>query len=108
MEQGRVEERCVALAQRKLDMVGLEVLAELRPPPSQVARQVLLGVRQVLRGPGLDGHFRVRDRALQGQHRRQAVHVRRELCRLRVRLETQVVVAVHRLCGAPWFDDVDL
>ena len=108
MEEGGVEERRVTLGERQLDVVGLEVLTELRPVKGQVPGQVLLRVRQVHRRPGLDRHVRVRDRALQGEHGRQPVHMGREPGGLRAGLEAQMVVAVRGLRRAARVDDVDL
>ncbi len=108
MEQGGVEEDGVTLGERQLHVVGHEVLLELGQPVGEVAVRVLLRVRQVERRAGLDGHVAVRDGALQGEHRRQGVHVGRELGRGLGALEAEVVVAVHRLAGAAGVHDVDL
>ena len=63
-------------------------------------------MRQVHRRARLDRHVDVRDRALQRQHRRESVDVRREL-RGEVEVhEPEVVVAVRGLCGAAGVDDV--
>ena len=56
-------------------VVRLEVLPELRQPPGEVARDVLVGVRQVHRRSALERHVGVCDRPLQRQHRREQVHV---------------------------------
>src|SRR6266498_1816638 len=108
VEQGRVEERRVALRQRQLYVVLVEVRPELRPPPGQVAGLVLLRVRQIHRRARLHRHVGVGDRSLQGQHRREAMHVGGVLRGQVVGLEAEVVVPVCLLCRAARIDHVDL
>jgi hypothetical protein len=108
VDHRRVEERGVPDLQRQLHVVGFEVRRELRPVGGQVARPVLLRVRQVQRRPALQRHVRVRDRALQGEHRGQPVHVRRVLLDRGVGQEPEVVVAVPDLRPAARVDHVEL
>ena len=96
------------LASGSCTWCAVEVVGELRPVAGEVARRVLLRVRQVHRRAGLDRHVAVGDRALQGQHRREPVHVRRVGRRLVERHEAEVVVAVRDLRRAARVDDVDL
>ena len=108
VKDGRVEERRVALAQRQLDVVLLEVRRERRVVEGEIARGVLLGVRQVERRAGLDRHVDVRDCALEREDRRKRVHLRRERrCALEVH-EAEVVVAVGDLGLAAGVHDVQL
>ncbi len=108
VEEGGVEERRVTLLQGQLDMVLGEVRDELRPAPGQIARSEFLRVRQVQRRAGLHGHVAVRHRALEGQHGRQAVDMRRIAGGPVLGEESEVVVAVHTLRGAARVDLVDL
>ena len=108
MEERRVEEAGVALAQRELDVVLGEVGLEVVAPPGEVAGEVLVRVGQVERRPALQRHVAVRDRALEGQHRRQRVHVGRVAGDHLVGQEAEVVVAVRLLGLATRPDHVDL
>ncbi len=69
VEHRRVEEHGVTHIERKLHVIPLEVLDEVATPPGEVAGLVLLGVRQIHRRAGLDGHLAVGDGALQREHR---------------------------------------
>lgn len=82
-------------------MVPLEVVDEFRAPPGEIARLVLLGVRQIQRGAGLDGHVAVRHRTLQSEYGREPVHMRRIRGRLFLAQEPEVVVPVHALRRTP-------
>jgi hypothetical protein len=75
MKERWVEEHGVALSERQLDMMLVEIVAKLRPRRRHVAGQVALRERQVERRSGLNRHVAVRDRALQGQHRREALNM---------------------------------
>ena len=108
VEQRRVEEGGVALGERQLHQVLVEVRDELRPAPGQVAGLVLVRVREVHGRAALDRHVGVRDRALQGEHGREPVHVGREARCLLVGHEAEVVVAVRALRGPAGVDHVDL
>ena len=55
VEQGRIEESGVALGERQLHMVRLEVIAELGPPRGEIAGQIGLRERQVERRSGSTG-----------------------------------------------------
>ena len=108
VEERGVEEDRVALGERQLHVVLREVVAELGEPPGEVAGDELVGVGQVHRRPALDGHVRVGDGALQGQHGRQQVHVGRVALDDVVLEEAEVVVAVRVLCLPTRTYDVDL
>ena len=108
MEQGRVEERGIALLQRQLGVVLLEVLGELGQVEGEVAGLVLVGVGQVEGRAGLDGHVAVRDRALQGQRRATAGGPGPGNGRGHGVHEAEVVVAVRGLRLTTGVDHVDL
>ena len=72
--QRGIEEHRVAGAQRHLHVVFGEELDELRPVERDVAAEEALRVGQQHRRPALDRHVAVGHRALQGEHRRRAVH----------------------------------
>src|SRR6185312_6384536 len=67
-------------AQRHLNLVLGEEVDELGPVEGHVAAEELLRVGQQHRRPALDRHVAMSHCALQSQHRRRAVQVRR-ICR---------------------------
>ncbi len=108
MEQRRVEEDGVALFQRKLHVVFLEVGGEFGPVEGEVAGVILLRMRQVQGGAGFDRHVTVGDGALQSQRRGEQVRMGRVARGLPAGHETEVVVAVGSLRGTARVDDVHL
>jgi hypothetical protein len=107
VQQGRIEQDRVSLAQWQLHVVG-EVRRELRPVERQVPGFVPLGVRQVEGRPGFDRQVAVGDRALQAERGGEPVHVGGEPRRLPGGHEAQVVVAVQHLGRAARVDHIDL
>src|SRR5271165_1383910 len=108
MEKGGIEEHRVALRERELDMMRLEIVAKLRPPRRHVARQVALREWQVERRARLERHVAMGDRALQRQHGRETMHMGGiALDRLR-RLKAEMVIAMRKLRRAARIDDVEL
>mmetsp|Transcript_37726 Transcript_37726/g.95523 ORF Transcript_37726/g.95523 Transcript_37726/m.95523 type:complete len:296 (-) Transcript_37726:5-892(-) len=102
MKESGVEENRVALGQGHLHAALAKILLEFLPPPRQVAQLVLMGVRQVDCGAGLDRHVAMGDSALQCQQRRHMrVHVRGILLGDAVRREAEVVIPMHGLGLAP-------
>ncbi len=97
MIQRRVEEHRVALAQRQLHVMLGEEVDELRPVERDVAAGEALRVRQQHGRAALHRHVAVGHRALQCQHRRGAVQVRRILREVLVRHEAEVIVAMRNL-----------
>ena len=71
----------IALFERQLDMVVVEIVLELLPFQREVARQIGLAVGQEERRAAFERHVALGDGALQGQHRREPVHMRREAAR---------------------------
>ena len=106
--QRGVEEHRVALAQRHLYVVFGEELDELGAVERDVAAEELLRVGQQHRRAALDRHVAVGDRALQGEHRRHAMQMRRIGRQIVGCDEAEVVVAVRNLLLATGIDDVDL
>ena len=78
------------------------------PVERDVAGGEPLRVRQQHRRSALQRHIAVRDRALQRQRRRHAVHMRGVGRQLVDVDEAEVVVAVRNLCRATGIDDIDL
>ncbi len=95
--QRGIEEHRIALAQRHLDVVFGEELDELGSVEGDVAAEEPLRVGQQHRRPALDRHIAVGDRALQGEHRRRAVHVRGVGGQVVGCDEAEVVVAMRNL-----------
>ena len=75
MEERGIEEHRVALRERQLDVMLVEIVAKLRMGRRHVAGQIALRERQVEGRPGLERHVAMSHRALEGKHRREAVHV---------------------------------
>ena len=107
MIQRRIEEHRIARREGQLDVVVGEVVDELGTVERDVPAGEALRVGQQHRRTALDGHVAVGDCALQRQHRRGAVKVRRigGQC---PRDEAEVVVAVRHLRRPAGVDDVDL
>jgi hypothetical protein len=86
----------------------LEVGAEVRPAPRQIALLEELRERQQLGGPAVDRHVAMGDRALQGQEGGHPMHVHGMAQGLLHRLEPEVIVAMRHLRVAPRANHVDL
>ena len=89
-------------------MVFGEELHELGPVEGDVAAEEPLRVGQQHRRPALDRHVAMGHRALQGEHRRHPVQVRRVCGQVVGCNEAEVIVAMRNLLFATGIDDIDL
>jgi hypothetical protein len=107
-KQGRVEEHSVALGERQLNMMLVEIVAKLRAACRHISGQVALRERQVERRARLERHVAMCDGSLKRQRRGEAVDVGGKALDLLRRLEAEVIVAVDDLGRAARVDDVEL
>src|SRR5579872_37082 len=108
MEQSGIEEGGVALRERQLDVMLVEVVLELGAACRKVSRRIGLRERQVQGRSRLDRHVAMGDRALQRQHRRELMNMSRELLASFRGLEAEMIVAVRPLRLAARIDHIEL
>ncbi len=108
MEECGVEESRVALGQRQLHVMLVEIGREGGRCHGEVTGLVGLRIGQVERRPALQRHVAMRDGALQRERGRQAVHMRRVALHHRGSLEAEMIVAMRGLRRAARIHHVDL
>ena len=108
MEERGIEEDRIALGQRQLDVVLVEIVLELGLAPGEVARHEILRIGQIERGAAFNRHVAMGDGALQREYRRKLVGMGREALDLGGGLEAHVIVAVHGLRLAAGVDHIEL